>query len=94
MYLVIAIAANKADLYEHEEVDEGEGRNFAEVNGAIFRYTSAKNSSGIEELFESIGNKLLDPQQTKAEPKSGKKEPNVILYNDKDKKKEKKEGCC
>ncbi len=64
------------------------------MNGAIFRYTSAKNSSGIDELFESIGNKLLDPQQSKTSEPKGKKEPNVILYNEKDKKKVKKEGCC
>ena len=59
--LVIAIAANKGDLYEDEKVEETIGRNFARDIGAIFRYTSAKNSSGIDELFKAIGNKLIDP---------------------------------
>ena len=60
-FLVIAIAANKSDMYEHEEVDESEGRNFAKEIGAIFRYTSAKNSSNIDDLFKAIGNKIIDP---------------------------------
>jgi Ras-related protein Rab-22 len=58
---IIAIAANKGDLYEEEKIDETEGRSFAKQIGAIFRYTSAKNSSGIDELFKAIGNKLIDP---------------------------------
>ena len=58
---LIAIAANKGDLYEEEQIEEEVGRNFAKDIGAIFRYTSAKNSSGIDELFKSIGQKLIDP---------------------------------
>lgn len=58
---IIAIAANKGDLYEEEQVEESVGRNFAKEIGAIFRYTSAKNSSGIDELFKAIGGKLIDP---------------------------------
>ena len=61
IFLVIAIAANKGDLYEEEKVEEIVGRNFAKEIGAIFRYTSAKNASGIDDLFKAIGNKLIDP---------------------------------
>lgn len=91
---VLAIAANKADLYEHEEIEEGIGREFAEQVGAIFRYTSAKNSSGIDELFSSIGDKILDPQKKQAEvSQQTTKDKKVILYNTpKDKAKE--GGCC
>jgi len=59
--LVIAIAANKADMYDLEEIEESVGRNFAKEINAVFKYTSAKNASGIEELFRIIGSKFLDP---------------------------------
>jgi hypothetical protein len=46
--IVIAFAANKADLYETEQVNEESGRGYAKDIGSIFKLTSAKNSSGIE----------------------------------------------
>jgi hypothetical protein len=48
-------------MYELEEVSENEGRSFAKEIGAIFKYTSAKNSIGIDDLFLNIGNKFIDP---------------------------------
>ena len=59
--IVIAVAANKSDLYENEKVDESQGREFAKEIGALFKLTSAKNQTGIEELFKDCGNKFLDP---------------------------------
>ena len=59
--IVIAIAANKSDLYEIEEVNEEEARNYAKSVGAIFIATSAMNSSGIEDLFKAVGSKYIDP---------------------------------
>ena len=59
--IIIAIAANKSDLYEIEQVNEEEARNFAKSVGAIFFTTSAMNSSGIEELFKAVGSKFIDP---------------------------------
>jgi len=59
--IIIAIAANKSDLYEIEQVNEEEARNYAKNVGAIFFTTSAMNSSGIEELFKAVGSKFIDP---------------------------------
>ncbi len=59
--IVLAVAANKSDLIDTEQVDEKTGRAFAKEIGAIFKSTSAKNQKGIEELFKDIGNKYLDP---------------------------------
>lgn len=59
--IVVAVAANKADLYENEKVDEAKGREFAKEIGALFKLTSAKNQTGIEELFKDCGSKFLDP---------------------------------
>lgn len=58
---VIAIAGNKKDLYEYEEVSKDEGETFAFSQGAIFKETSAKEGDGINELFKMIGIKLLSP---------------------------------
>lgn len=57
--IIIAVAANKSDLYEQEKVDEGAGRDFASSIDAIFKPTSAKNTNGIENLFYEIGLKYL-----------------------------------
>lgn len=59
--IVLAVAANKSDLIDSEQVDEKTGREFAKEIGAIFKSTSAKNQKGIEELFKDVGSKYLDP---------------------------------
>jgi small GTP-binding protein len=59
--LVIVLCATKSDLYEIQEVSDEEARNFAKENNLLFRETSSKNASGIEEMFKYIGNKLIDP---------------------------------
>lgn len=48
-------------MYDVEEVEESTGKNFAKEVNAIFKYTSAKQSTGIEELFRIIGRKFIDP---------------------------------
>ena len=59
---LIALVANKVDLYENQEVETKEGRAFADEINAIFQSTSAKNDSGINTLFENIGKKIIMPE--------------------------------
>ena len=59
--LIIAIVANKNDLYEERVIQDEEGEKFAEEIGAFFVSTSAKNDSGVKKLFIYIGRKILDP---------------------------------
>ena len=59
--VVIALVANKSDLYEEKQVDDKVGQEFAQSIGAIFASTSAKNASGINILFENIAHKIIDP---------------------------------
>ena len=59
--VIIAIAANKCDLYEERQVSDEEGEQFAKSIGAFFASTSAKNDSGITNLFENIAMKILYP---------------------------------
>ena len=107
--IVTAVAGNKSDLYEKEEVPEQEAREFAKSIGAIFCLTSAQSNSGIEELFEEMGKKFLDPNSTinesenqnldqahkqkKDEKKKEKKEEQKNIQLKNVKKKEKK-SCC
>ena len=63
--IIIAIAANKSDLYEYEEVDKKELEDYAQSINAIYKETSAVNNTGISELFDNIGYKLLDPRKYK-----------------------------
>ena len=56
----MALAGNKNDMYEHEEVEENEGKELGKEIGAIFERTSAKESIGIEDLFNKIGQKYIE----------------------------------
>ena len=54
----IAIAANKSDLIEKEEVTLASGKAYADSITAIFKQTSAKENLGIDDLFDTISEKL------------------------------------
>ena len=58
----MAIAGNKDDMYENEDVDENEAKQLASELNAIFQKTSAKESNGIEDLFTKIEKKFLNPK--------------------------------
>ncbi len=102
------MAANKSDLIEKEQVNEGEARKYAKEVGAIFKLTSACTAAGIEELFRSIGCKLLNPnytdddegqskpttQQPQAVQKPTKKEDKIKLGDKNQEKKKEKKGFC
>jgi len=98
--IVLGIAGNKCDLYEQEEVNENQAREFAQSIGAIFALTSAQNNSGINELFRDVGNKYLDPnfQQKLEEEKEEKKQEgqtNIVLdKKEAEKPAKKKKGFC
>ena len=66
----MALAGNKNDMYEHEEVEENEGKDLAKELRAIFQKTSAKESTGVEDLFLKIGKKFINPNSTDT-PSSG-----------------------
>ena len=107
---MIAIVANKNDLYDSAQVSEEEAKEFAKSVGAIFQSTSAKSDSGITTLFDNIGQKYFNPDfdctaadkkeqeeymKKKSEEKQKKKEPKgVKLTTEKTKKEEKKKKCC
>lgn len=60
------VVGNKNDLYEQEEVDIKEGREFAEQIGGQFKSTSAKTGTGIDDMFEELAKKLTANRNKKA----------------------------
>jgi small GTP-binding protein len=86
---IFAVVGNKYDLYESSQVSNEEALEFAKSIRAIFQYTSAKQSSGINELFNNIGNKYFNPDFNLLEEENKERE----LYEKKkiDKESSKKE---
>ena len=102
-----AVVGNKFDLYESRQVQDEEALEFAKSINAIFQYTSAKESSGIDELFNKIGNKYFNPdlniideetkerekyEQKKLRKEKMKDENNITLVKEDPKNVKKK--CC
>ena len=86
---IFVVVGNKFDLYEKRQVSDEEALDFAKSIRAIFQYTSAKNASGINELFNNIGNKYFNPDFNLLEEENKERE----LYEKKkiDKESSKKE---
>ncbi len=95
-YSVFAIAANKSDLFENEAIKESEGRNFAKEIGAVFKCTSAKGSTGIEEIFKSIGIRLIDPDKNTDEDEieAGIRKKTIKINKNEKPQESGKKGCC
>ena len=97
IFLVLALAGNKDDRYEFQEVPEEDARNFAKEIKAIFQKTSAKQSKGVDELFKLIAKKFIDPNAENLSNLTGdelKKRGQQLKRDEiKEKNKEKKK-CC
>ena len=99
--IILAIAANKSDLIEYEQVDEGAARQFAKENDALFAVTSAKQTSCVESLFLDIAKKYtgtdsaltLEEKDEIEEFRRIRKE-SVKITKDTQNKAPKKKGCC
>ena len=99
-HTVLAVVGNKNDRYSEEEVDEDDARKYADEIGAIYGLVSAKTGDCINELFENVVKKYLDPDfvtQINIERKSQGKEDSIQLSKKKNninnKKKKKKRWC-
>ena len=95
--IILAIAANKSDLYENEVVSLKEGKDLSQEINAIFKSTSAMLSHGVEDLFKLIGEKFINPSLNTNEPTLNSKEEefrNNIKINNNKKAKSEKKKCC
>ena len=58
--ILIVIVGNKSDLYNDEEVNEEEGIEYAQKNNATHKLVSAKNGTGINDLFEEVSKNYIE----------------------------------
>ena len=63
--VIIVVIGNKSDLYEHEQVDENEVKEFCNSINVLYKQTSAQTGEGVNELFEAIGLKILESEEVK-----------------------------
>ena len=55
--IILAIIANKSDLFEKEQIEKDVGKEYAKEINALFCSTSAKDNSSVDELFLEIAKK-------------------------------------
>ena len=58
--VIYDLVGNKNDLYEKEEVNEIDAINYAKEINAVFTTASALSNVGINSLFETLGQKLIN----------------------------------
>ena len=88
---IYALCANKYDLYEKQVVKNEDGMEFAKKINAIFQNTSAARDTGINNLFEKLGKKLLNP---KIDLGMADKESIKLDKKNNNNNQEGKKGCC
>ena len=76
-------------MYELEAIPEKEARDYAELIGARFFYTSAKNDFGIDDLFKYIAQKYINPNFTDFDSTEGGSNLKLGSKNGNSNK-----GCC
>ena len=101
--IILAVAANKSDLIDHEAVDEEQARKFAEDLGAIFVSTTATQIDPVNDLFIQIAKKytgsneikIKDDDEAQEQPNTDDKKGTVKLTSEKtNDKNNRRRGCC
>ncbi|OMJ91973.1 hypothetical protein SteCoe_5409 [Stentor coeruleus] len=90
---VNVIIANKSDMINHRVVSEDEGRALANSKSLPYFETSAKDDTGVNELFEYMSTKILSSVQVSPDYLGLSKEGLSIKAQNSDHNK-KKEKCC
>ena len=90
--LILGLAANKSDLYIHEQVTEEEGRKYAKEHNAYFGLLSAKdNKEGIDIFIRDLVKQYLIKNDKSN--KNDKKE-NIKINSKQYENKNVNDGCC
>ena len=89
--IIFNLVGNKIDLFENEEVNEEEAKEYAKSINANFYLTSAKNNLEITNLFLQSGAKFIDPNLN-SENKGNLDDENIKKLEIKENNQNK--GCC
>eukprot|EP00800_Vazella_pourtalesii_P001447 TRINITY_DN1131_c0_g1_i1.p1 TRINITY_DN1131_c0_g1~~TRINITY_DN1131_c0_g1_i1.p1 ORF type:complete len:205 (+),score=49.51 TRINITY_DN1131_c0_g1_i1:94-708(+) len=87
------LIGNKSDKLESRQVQKEDGTAVAEKDNMPFFETSAKENSGIDQLFHNLGEQLLAQQVGKLKP-GGLERGNVLKGETVSVTGEKSWGCC
>ena len=95
-FLVLVLAGNKSDNYMNEQVTDNEGKALAKEINAIYKRTSAKLNTSIDEMFNDIGKKILNPNSeiTSNLTKEEMIQKSEKLRRDQIKNSNKNKNCC
>ena len=85
---IFALVGNKIDLYQAQKVENKDAMAFADEMNAIFQTTSALSNSGITNLFEHLGKKIIIPNY---DYKAGEREAKEKFLKKQNEEKEKGE---
>ena len=91
---VFGLAGNKKDLFQKEEVEEEEGEKKAEEIGALFKLTSAKTGSGINDFMQKLLEEYLGKNLTKIGKDDNHEESRGQRLNSFKINKPRKKKCC
>lgn len=75
--MIMALAANKADLEAQRAVSGEEAAAYAAENSLMYMETSAKTAANVNELFFDIARKLPKPEASSRQPQ----QPGIVLDN-------------
>jgi GTPase SAR1 family protein len=81
----LVVVGNKVDLESPDQVPYEEASQYASQLGAIFKYTSAKDGKGVDELFQAVAQQVLNNENNMGSQKASKLKKNS---------ERKKSKCC
>ena len=82
--IIFGVAGNKNDLFEDEEVNESEAREYSDSINACFKLTSAQLNTSIDDIFRMLGEKYLMSKKELLlkDDKNIKNNENILIKND------------
>merc|ERR1719397_1556544 len=87
----LVIAGNKVDLEKNRNVDRAAAERYAESVGAAHIHTSAKLNTGVEQVFQTVSEKMLEVVQRKPGASNARRQ--VQIVDDREEPRA-KSGCC
>ena len=84
--VIFHVAGNKIDLFENEEVDKNEVKEYCDSINAEYCFVSARENTYIEDMFKNLGKKFMNSNLYKkiieAKDKGAKTPPKKLCKED------------